>query len=160
MFRRLLTVGAIATGLIVAAAIALSAYQALHIPLQASSDKPLAPENCSPGPCAEVQGFTLWISDFKVAGDLVSMQVKFRNSSSSTHTSPEDLQLIDASRHVSGIITDAPDCNTWTRHEFSNGATFGPINVCFRVSSATRPFILRWSPDLGLFCCETDIRLT
>lgn len=160
MFRRLLTAGAIATGLIVAAAIALSAYQALHSPLQASSDKPLTPENCSPGPCAQVQGFTLWISDFNVAGDIVSIRVKFRNSSSSIHASPEDLQLIDASRHVSGLITDAPDCHTWTRHEFSNGATFGPINICFRVSNAMRPLILRWSPDLGLFCCETEIRLT
>ena len=88
------------------------------------------------------------------------MQVKFRNSSPSTHASPEDLQLIDASRHVSGLVTDAPNCSSWARHEFSHGATFGPMNICFRVINAARPFILRWSPDLGLFCCETDIKLT
>ena len=87
------------------------------------------------------------------------MQVKFRNSSPSTHASPEDLALIDTSRHVSGLVTDTPGCNTWTRHEFNNGATFGPINVCFRVYNVARPFIVRWTPDLGIFCCEKDIRL-
>jgi hypothetical protein len=157
---RLLTVGAIGVGLIVAAVVGVTAYQALHTPLQASGDQPLTPENCSPGPCADVQGFTLWMSDVTLTGDVVSMQVKFRNSSPATHASPEDLQLIDASRHASGLITDAPNCKSFTRHEFSNGATYGPINICFRVSNATRPFILRWSPDLGLFCCETNIKLT
>jgi len=160
MMRRLLTVGAAAVGLFVAAVVGVTAYHALHAAPQVSNNSALTPENCSPGPCADVQGFTLWISDVNVNGDLVSMQVKFRNSSPSTHASPEDLQLIDASRHVSGLVTDSTGCNSWTRHDFNNGATFGPINVCFRVSNATRPFILRWSPDLGLFCCETDIRLT
>ena len=158
--RRLLTVGAAAVGLFVAAVVGVTAYQALHAPPQIPNNSALTPENCSPGPCADVQGFTLWISDVSVNGDLVSMQVKFRNSSPSTHASPEDLQLIDASRHVSGLVTDSTGCNSWTRHDFNNGATFGPINVCFRVSNATRPFTLRWSPDLGIFCCETDIRLT
>jgi hypothetical protein len=159
MIRRLFTVGAIAIGLIVAAVVAVTAYQALHTPLRASSDTNLAPENCSPGPCTDVQGYTVWISNVTVEGDLVRMQVKFRNSSPSTHASPEDLQLIDASRHASGLVTDAAGCNTWNRHEFSNGASFGPIDICFRVSNTTRPFILRWAPDLGLFCCETNIRI-
>ena len=158
--RRLVTVGAAALGLLVAGVVAVTAYQSLHAPVPASSDTALAPENCTPGPCADVQGYTLWLSDVNVNGDLVSMQVKFQNSSSSTHAAPEDIQLIDASRHASGIVTDAPGCNTWTRHDFSNGATFGPISVCFRVSNPTRPFIIRWSPDLGLFCCETDINIT
>lgn len=158
--RRLVTVGAAALGLLVAAVVGVTAYQSLHAPLPASSNTSLTPETCSPGPCADVQGFTLWLSDITVNGDLVSMQVKFENSSVSTHASPEDLQLIDASRHASGIVTDAPGCNTWTRYEFNNGATFGPINICFRVSSATRPFIMKWSPDLGLFCCEKDINIT
>jgi hypothetical protein len=159
MIRRLLTAGAIAVGLIVAAVVGVTAYQALHTPLQASSNTNLAPENCSPGPCTDVQGFTLWISNVTVEGDLVRMQVKFRNSSPSTHASPEDMQLIDSSRHASGLVTDAASCNTWSRHEFGNGATFGPIDVCFRVGNTTRPFILRWAPDLGLFCCETNIRI-
>jgi hypothetical protein len=158
--RRLVTVGAAALGLLVAAVVGVTAYQSLHAPLPASSTTSLTPEICSPGPCADVQGFTLWLSDITVNGDLVSMQVKFQNSSVSTHASPEDLQLIDASRHASGIVTDAPGCNTWTRYAFNNGATFGPINICFRVSSAARPFIMKWSPDLGLFCCEKDINIT
>jgi hypothetical protein len=157
--RRVVTVGAAALGFFVAAVVGVTAYQSLHAPLPASSDTSLTPENCSPGPCADVQGYTLWLSDISVTGDLVSMQVKFQNSSPSTHASPEDLQLIDASRHASGLVTDAPGCNTWTRHEFANGAIFGPISVCFRVSSATRPFVLKWSPDLGLFCCEKDINI-
>jgi hypothetical protein len=160
MIRRLVTLGAVAIGLIVAAFVAVVAYQSLHAPAPAAVSGALTPENCTPGPCADVQGFTLWLSDVNVNGDLVSMQVKFQNSSSSTHASPEDLQLIDASRHASGLVTDAPGCKTWTRHEFSNGATFGPISVCFRVSNPTRPFVLRWSPDLGLFCCEQDIQIT
>jgi hypothetical protein len=160
MIRRLLTLGAVAVGLIVAAVAGVTAYQALHAPLQTSNNTALTPENCSPGPCADVQGYTVWISNVAVNGDLVSMQIKFQNSSPSTHASPEDLELIDASRHVSGLVTNAPGCTTWSRHEFSNGAIFGPISICFRVSTGTRPFILRWSPDLGLFCCETDIHIT
>lgn len=160
MIRRLLTFGAVIVALGVAAFVGLTAYGALHAPVQSSNNSSLTPENCSPGPCTDVQGFTLWLSDVTVNGDLVSMQVKFRNSSPATHASPEDLQLIDANRHVSGLVTDATGCNSWSRHEFSHGAIFGPISVCFRVSNPTRPFILRWSPDLGLFCCETDIRLT
>jgi hypothetical protein len=160
MIRRLLTFGAIAIGLTVAAVVGVTAYQALRTPFQASNGTPLVPENCSPGPCVEVQGFTLWISDVKVDGDLVSMQVKFQNSSPATHASPEDLTLIDTGRHVSGLVTDAAGCNTWTRHEFNNGATFGPINICFRVFNVARPYIVRWTPDLGLFCCEKEIRLT
>jgi hypothetical protein len=159
MMRRLVTLGAAALGLFVAGVIGVTAYQSLHAPPAVSSDN-LAPENCTPGPCADVQGFTLWLSDINVSGDLVTMKVKFRNSSTSTHSSPEDLQLIDSSRHSSGLVTDATGCNTWTRHEFNNGATFGPVSVCFRISSANRPFIMRWSPDLGLFCCETDIKIT
>jgi hypothetical protein len=157
--RRLVTLGAVAVGLVVAGVVGLTAYQAMRAPIPTSSSNALTPENCSPGPCADVQGYTLWVSDVNVTSDLVTMKVKFQNSSTSTHASPEDLQLIDASRHSSGLVTDATGCNTWTRHEFANGATFGPINICFRVSSATRPFILKWSPDLGVFCCETDIRI-
>jgi len=158
--RRLVAVAAAALAFVVAGFVGVTAYQSLHAPLPTSGDTSLAPENCSPGPCADVQGYTLWLSNISVNGDLVSMQVRFQNSSPSTHASPEDLQLIDASRHASGLVTDAPGCNTWTRHEFANGATFGPINVCFRVSSATRPFVLKWTPDLGLFCCEKDINIT
>jgi hypothetical protein len=88
------------------------------------------------------------------------MQVTFKNSSSATHASPEDLRLIDSTLHSSGLVTDAPGCQTWSRHEFSNGATFGPTNVCFRVTAAAPPLVLRWSPDFGFFCCQSDIKLS
>jgi hypothetical protein len=147
-------------GLVVAAIVALVAYESLKSPLQVAPNSSLTPENCSPGPCANVQGYMLWVSNVRVEADLVRMQIKFQNSSSSTHASPEDLQLIDASRQSSGLVTNVTGCNTWTRHEFAKGATFGPIDVCFRATNATPPFILRWSPDLGPFCCETDIKIT
>jgi hypothetical protein len=124
-----------------------------------SNSSSLTPENCSPGPCVDVQGFTLWVADVKVDGNLVTMQVKFRNSSPATHASPEDLQLIDASRHATFPISDVTGCKAWTRHEFGKGATFGPMNICFRVSNATRPFLLHWTPDVGPFCCETTFKL-
>ena len=68
MIRRLLTFGAIGIGLTLAAVVGATAYQALRTPLQASSGTPLTPENCSPGPCVDVQGYTLWISDVKLDG--------------------------------------------------------------------------------------------
>ena len=116
--------------------------------------------NCTPAPCADVQGYLLRVSNLKVDGDLVSMQVTFVNSSSATHASPDDLRLIDSKLHSSGLITDASGCQTWTRHEFGNGDTFGPTTVCFRVSTADPPLVLRWSPDFGLFCCQADIKLS
>jgi hypothetical protein len=160
VIRRLLLVGAVVGGLIVATFVGLAAYQALRVPVHDSGNSNLAPENCSPGPCSDLKGFTLWISDIKFEGDLVRMTVKFRNSSTATHASPEDLQLIDASRHVSIPITDVSDCKSWTRHEFRNGATFGPINICFRVINTARPYTLHWTPDLGPFCCETSLKIT
>lgn len=155
----MLTGFGIFAGLVVAVIVALVAYASLKYPLQVAPNTSLTPENCSPGPCANVQGFTLWASNIRVEADLVRMQIKFQNSSVATHASPEDLQLIDSSRQSSGLVTNVAGCNTWTRHEFANGATFGPMDVCFRATNATPPFILRWSPDLGPFCCETDIKI-
>jgi hypothetical protein len=160
MRRRLLTGVGIVAGLAVAAIVAAVAFASLQAPPLIQPNSSLTPENCSPGPCANVQGFTLWVSNVHVDGDLVRMQVKFKNSSASTHASPEDLQLIDANRQSSGVVTGVTGCNTWTRHEFTNGATFGPIDVCFRAANTSHPVILRWSPDLGLFCCETDLTIS
>ena len=160
MIRRFLLVGAVVGGLIVAVVIGTAAYQALRAPVHVTEGGGnLTPENCSPGPCVELKGFTLWISDIKFESDLVRMTVKFRNSSSATHASPEDLQLIDASRHASIPVTDVAGCKTWTRHEFRNGATFGPIDVCFHVTNTTRPYVLHWNPDIGPFCCEASLKI-
>ena len=108
MIRRLLTFGGIAIGLAVAAVVGATAYQAVRTPLQVSSNSNLTPENCSPGPCVDVKGFTIWISEVKVDVGLVSMKVRFRNSSVATHVSPEDLQLIDTTRHVSAWSPTPP----------------------------------------------------
>ena len=158
MARRLLFALGSVVGLIVAAVVAVGAYSALKAPPPLVPNN-LAPENCSPGPCANVQGYQIWISNVHLENDVVRMTVKFQNSSSSTHSSPDDLLLIDAGRRSSPIISDTTSCKTWTRHDFNKGAYFGPIDICFRVSNTTPPFILHWSPDLGAFCCQKDITI-
>jgi hypothetical protein len=161
MSRRVLRYVAVAGGLVVVVVVAVAAFLAMQIPFQGPTPShPTPAVNCSPAPCANVQGYTLWVSNLKIDGSLVTMQISFKNSSDSTHASPEDLQLIDSTLHTSGLVTDAPGCQTWNRHEFNNGALFGPLNVCFRASTAAAPLVLRWSPDLGLICCTADIKLT
>ena len=159
MARRVLTSLGIFGGLIAAAVVAAGAYTALKAPVPTLPNSNLQPQNCSPGPCTSLGGYTLWISNVRVDNDLVRMTVKFQNSSSSTHASPEDLELIDGSRRSSIPVTDVTGCKTWTRHDFNNGQIFGPIDICFRVTNTAPPFLLRWSPDEGTFCCETTLKL-
>ena len=148
-------------GLLVAAIVAVAAFQSLEITPQGPTIGTGVPAagNCGPTPCADVRGYQLHITNVVMTDNLVSMQVIFRNSSSSTHASPEDLELIDSKQHTSGLVTDSAGCHTWSRHEFANGEVFGPIDVCFRVSTTTAPLTLRWSPDFGLSCCQTDIKI-
>jgi len=159
MGRRVLTSVGIVVGLIAASFVAAAAYTALKSPLQTKPNSNLAPDNCAPGPCANVNGYKIWISNVRIENDVVRMTVKFQNSSSSTHASPEDLQLIDTGRRSSLMVTDAAACKTFTRNDFKGGAFFGPVDICFRVSNSTPPFILHWSPDLGAFCCQKDITI-
>ena len=158
--RRMLTFGAVAAALLVVVLVGIAAFLAMQVSFQAPTTSDATPAvNCSPAPCADVQGYTLWVSNLQVQGNLVRMQVNFKNSSDATHASPEDLEIIDSKLHTSGLVTDAPECQTWDRHEFNNGALFGPMTVCFRVTTSDPPLVLRWSPDLGLICCHTDIKL-
>ncbi len=160
MTTRLVKYGALSAGLLVAAVVAVAAFMSMQTPFQSpTASSPVPVLACSPAPCANVQGYTLWVTNLTVHGDVVSMQVVFRNSSDSTHASPEDLQLIDSKQQASGLIVDSPGCKTWDRHVFNNGAQFGPLTVCFRVSAPAPPLVLRWSPDFGLFCCRANIKL-
>ena len=159
MARRLLSFAAALVLLAVAALIAGGAYMALKAPLSTQPNSNLQPENCSPGPCVNLNGYTIWISNVRVANDVVHMTVKFQNSSTATHAAPEDLVLIDNGRRQSIPITDSPGCKSFARHEFRGGAVYGPLDLCFRVSSSQPPFILHWTPDLGAFCCQKDITL-
>jgi len=159
MARRLLTVVGVVVGLILAALVAGAAYSALKSPLSTQPNSNLNPENCSPGPCANVNGFTIWVSKVHVNNDIVHMTVKFQNSSNATHVAPEDLNLIDSGRRSSIPYAGIAGCKSFARHEFSGGQTFGPIDICFRVANSTPPFILHWTPDLGAFCCERDITI-
>jgi hypothetical protein len=160
--KRQLTYGAIGAAILVVAAVAVLAFESMQIPYQAPSvSSPLpAAGGCAPAPCADLHGYTVWVSSLEVKGNLVTMQVKFHNSSDSTHAAPEDLQLIDSHRSASPPAFDAPGCTQWSRHEFNHGATYGPLTVCFRASSTAPPLVLRWSPDFGFVCCQTDIKLT
>ena len=160
--RRILTYGAVAAGLLVATFVFVLAFKSMQVAPSSpttATGRSTASAGCSPTPCADLRGYQLRISNVAINGDLVSMQLIFRNSSSSTHASPEDLQLVDSKNHSSGLVTGSPGCNTWSRHEFNKGAVFGPIDVCFRVSTTTAPLTLRWSPDFGLSCCQTDIKI-
>ena len=161
MRRQLLVYGAVAAALLVVVMVAIAAFLAMQVAFQGPRTSGATPAvNCSPAPCANVQGYTLWVADLKVDGHLVSMKVTFKNSSRSTHASPEDLQVIDSKQHTSKVATDVTGCQTWSRHEFKDGAFFGPLNVCFRVTTAAPPLVLRWSPDLDFICCQTDVKLT
>ena len=159
MGRRLLLSLGVVVALIVAAVIASGAYTALKSPLQTRPNSNLAPENCKPGPCTNLQGYTIWISAIHIDKDIVHVTVKFQNSSTSTHAAPEDLVLIDSERRQSAPLTDVPGCKSFTRHDFNQGAIYGPLDLCFRVTNSTPPFILHWSPDVGAFCCQRDITI-
>jgi len=159
MGRRLLLSLGVVVALIVAAVIAGGAYTALKSPLQTKPNSNLTPENCSPGPCTNLNGYTIWLSKIHVDKDVVYVTVKFQNSSTSTHASPDDLVLIDSERRQSGPATDVVGCKSFTRHDFNKGAIYGPLDLCFRVTNTTPPFILHWSPDVGAFCCQHDITI-
>lgn len=143
------------------AIVGVAAYESLQVPFQGPTvSSPVPALGCTPAPCADLHGYTLWVTNLDMQGDLVTMRITFRNSSDSTHAAPADLTLINSKGQSSDPIFDAPGCTAWSRHEFSHGATYGPLVVCFRVSASSPPLILRWSPDFGFVCCQTDIKIS
>lgn len=114
---------------------------------------------CSPQPCLDVQDYTMWVSNVTVDAQMVRMMVTFRNSSPATHASPEDLQLVDANKQSAPAIQDAPGCTHWSRTEFNKGAKLGPLTICFRPASTASPLTLHWTPDLGMICCEAELKI-
>lgn len=159
MRRRVLVYGALATGILIAAGVAIAAFGAMSGALIPGGGQTQSAA-CAPAPCADVQHYQLWISDVKTGGGLVSMQIAFRNSSDSTHADPSDLQLVDSQNHTSSAVFDAPGCARWSRTEFNNGAKLGPLPLCFRPATTAGHLTIRWTPDFGFFCCQTDIKLT
>ena len=101
--------GAVAAGLLVALVVAIAAFLAMQVTSQnPTPSKALPALNCSPAPCANIQDYTLWVSNLKVEGSLVSMRITLKNSSSATHASPEDIQLIDSKLHTSELVAETP----------------------------------------------------
>jgi hypothetical protein len=146
----------LAVALAVAAALIFLQVQGQR--LNGTVDSPS--QACSPQPCLDLQNYTIWVSHVTDSGGIVRMQVLFQNSSDSTHATPEDLQLVDASGHAWPGMQNAPGCTSWGRTEFSNGTKFGPITLCFRPASTKSPLTLHWTPDMGLFCCEGNLRIS
>lgn len=156
--KRLLQYAAIGAGLVIVLGVAVAAFVSLKVPLELPTQSaPSAP--CIPQPCADVRGFTLWVSNVKTTGGVVSMQLRFKNASAATHADPADVTLLDSQKVGNAPIHDAPGCASWSRAEFSHGATFGPVPECFRPGSTSPPLGLRWTPDFGPFCCEIVIPL-
>lgn len=156
--KRLLQYLSLGAALVIVLVVAVAAFASLKVPFSVptatASSRP-----CSPQPCADVRGFTLWVSGLQTQGGLVSMQLRFENKSAATHADPTEIQLIDSTGHPNQRVTDALGCTAWARKEFSNGATFGPVPECFRPANANPPLRLHWEPDFGPFCCEIDIPL-
>lgn len=147
-----------AAGAFLVAIVGVIAFIAMSQPLStAGAGTTLRP--CSPRPCLDVQGFTMWVSNVAVADGVVRVSITFQNSSDATHADPSDLELVAASHEATRSVQDAPGCTHWSRTEFANGAKFGPLTMCFRPASTTPPLTLRWSPDFGFFCCQADLKI-
>lgn len=156
--RRILQYAGIAGGLAVVLGVATAAFISLKTPLALpTQSEPSA--RCTPQPCANVRGYILWVSDVKTEAGLVTMQVRFENSSAATHADPADITLLDSQKNDNQAVFDAAGCTHWPRTEFNGGASFGPVPMCFRPSNTSPPLGVRWTPDFGPFCCETVIAL-
>jgi hypothetical protein len=124
----------------------------------ASTPSPAA--SCSPAPCADLQGYQVWITVLPPQDGTVELVVNFQNSSDSTHADPSDFSLVDSSGRSVKPVYDTSDCPHWPRTEFNHGARRGPFRLCFKPSSIGAPLKVHWAPDFGFFCCDTDIVLT
>ena len=70
---RVLTYLALTAGLAVVLGVGAAAFRSLQVPLESTSPNPTPqPVACAPAPCADVRGYTLWVSDLKSEGNLVS----------------------------------------------------------------------------------------
>lgn len=156
--RRVLTYVAIGAGVVVVLGVAVAAFASLKVPFTAPNAQ-VSSGPCTPLPCADVRGFTLWVGDLKIADGLVTMELTFRNSSAATHADPADLSLTDSRHTGNAAIYDTPGCTHWPRTDFKNGAFFGPVPECFRPFSTAPPLSLHWTPDMGPFCCDIQIPL-
>ena len=156
---RILQYAAIGGGLALVLGVAVAAFVSLRVPFDTSPSAGPSTGPCKPQPCANVRGYILWVTNLKTDGRLVILQLRFQNSSSSTHADPADISLIDSQKAGNTPVYDPPGCTHWPRTEFNNGASFGPVPECFRPFSSAPPLILHWTPDFGPFCCEVEIPL-
>jgi hypothetical protein len=142
--------------------VVLGAAAAAYLSLQTTYESPTGgadSQPCSPAPCADIRGYVLWVSDVKIEGGVVRMELTFRNASPATHADPADIELQDSQGHADSAVHDAPGCTAWPRTDFNHGATFGPVPECFRPATTDAPLALHWTPDMGLTCCDTVIPL-
>jgi hypothetical protein len=107
---------------------------------------------CSPQPCADANGYVARVSDVSEQGALVRMTVSFSVSGlTRMHAEPADFLLTDGARRVYRVVLDgSPGCEDWQRTPIADGASLGPLPLCFRAGGATGPLKLRWSPAQGV----------
>jgi hypothetical protein len=157
--RRVFTYIAIGAGVVLVLGVAVAAFASLKVPFDTNPNAGASSGPCAPQPCANIQGYIVWVNGLQIEAGLVSMQLTFKNSSVSTHAAPDDFSLVDSQQNDSGPVYYDPDCHRWPRTDFNHGAGFGPVPECFRPASTSPPLKLRWTPDLGAFCCDTVIAL-
>jgi hypothetical protein len=115
---------------------------------------------CSPQPCADAEGYVMYVHTVDVSPPIVHMEVSFRvTGRDSMHAEPADFILVDADQHRSRPIFDAAGCSGWPRTDIPDGTSFGPETVCFRPASTRSPLTLSWEPDLGLVVASFPVRI-
>ena len=149
----------------VAALVLVSAGGLIFLQLRTgwSGSSTVQSTGCRPQPCADAGGYLLRVRDVQIDGGLVRMRVLLTvRGRRNMHSVPDDFALIDARKHHVPPSFDAAGCDRWPRTQIPDGATIGPLPLCFRAGSATRPLLLNWSPDLGIgeyFSAGYDLRI-
>jgi hypothetical protein len=108
---------------------------------------------CSPQPCADANGFVVRVSDVSDQRPLVTMTVSFSvHGRTQARAGPGDFRLVDsAGRTYRAVLDDSAGCQQWQRTPIADGATLGPLPLCFQAVGATGPLKVRWSPVQGPF---------
>jgi hypothetical protein len=140
--------------------------------------RPGPPDHGSANTFGRAAGFDVTVSDFQEtdAGALVTIEVTFRNSSSTQQRAdPQDFTFRDASGATASPRFDA-SCPHWTRADLHPaggagqsprdadaqqvGPDYGPVPLCFTVAhpGAGGPTLV-WNPDIGLLGAPVAIPL-
>jgi hypothetical protein len=151
-----------------AVVLAVGVYTALQIephtnPSGNASSDPN--ERCAPSPCGAPNGFEVDVTAVQAQGDHIALTVVFRNHTqpqlfeavSYRHTSPADFRLRSGGHELSPTFN--AQCPDWPELDVNRGATSGPRQLCFAVTSSDKA-VLVWNPDLGVIPKPVSIPLS